>query len=752
MNWLNRDPLAKLKIRYKLPLSFVVVSLIAFGLGGFLIINTVHSSLIQEIQTRLKSETIAQSSVFDQHLLMLGRRAQDFASDGFIRTQTEIIEDATTSINDTEARLINHLKINKLPIVDEFINLHVFDIQANRLASVYPMETGLIDVIAEGFQKDTLWYSPLFHSGTNPVSPRFAVVTPLVNINQTKLIGHLVCIVDFAQILAYLSEQYQNAMSFSDVEKYLTFIDQSGGMLDIPWWTLNRRENVDLLDLTIRHIDSDIHNSIVLHEGRHNCRNDQEMFGFSFPMKYVNWTLLVELGTANALKTITALEERLFLVGLFIAILILVAMYFPVRFLIRPLGELETMAFDIKEGDYSARVKTDSEDEIGDLASSFNQMAEAMEERTAVLEKTAGDLAEREKEIRIQHDRLKTVVNSMNDGLILLNSKGEIVLHNDAGKPFVQHLFATDSSMEKFECINPESLKSKQCIDCLLDLNSMQACTIKLENRYFEVLSTQLPGLSGGAGKILVSRDITDRILMHEKHSRQERLAVLGNMAAVVAHEMNSPLAAISMYNQMLADDFDPQSPYAEHIDVINRNTETCREIIANLLDFARTPTLNMSIVDIHELINQTVRLLVPLHGKTNITIKLFLEASEFRIEGDLSRLKQIFANIILNAIQAVKESNGKVMIRTRTNDSDKCMVVDIEDSGVGIDPGIGKDIFTPFFTTRDSDMGTGLGLSTAKRIAEAHGGSVLLYQNQPQPTIFRITLPYTYRGNRTFS
>jgi len=752
MTWLSKDPLARLKIRYKLPLSFVVVSLIAFGIGGVLIIKTVNKSLFTEIQTRLKSETIAQASVFDQHLLMLGRRTQDFASDGFIRTQTELIEASPDPDEATKSRLIDHLRTNKLPIVEEFTNLLVFDENGNLLVSAYPVEQGLRDLVSEGFNQDALWYSPLFHSLSDPVTPRFTVITPLITLHQTKRIGYLVCVVDFKRVLAYLSDQYQNAMSFSDVEKYLTIIDQTGGTLDIPWWTFNHRENLQLLDLSIRKERTGISHSIVTHEGRHACQNGQDVFGFGFPLRSVNWTIIVDLGTNNALKTISALEEKLFLGGAAIAFLILITMYFPVRFIIRPLNELESMAFTIKEGDYSARVVTQSEDEIGDLASSFNQMAEALEERTTVLQKTAGDLAEREKEIRIQHDRLKTVVSSMNDGLILLNDAGEIVLHNDAGKPLVRHLFEKDNRIDVVECINIDPSGSRPCIDCLLDLSSLQACTLKMENRYFEVLSTKLPGMSSGAGKILVSRDITERLLMNEKQSRQERLAVLGNIAAVVAHEMNSPLAAISMYNQMLAEDFDPKSPYSEHIDVIRRNTETCREIITNLLDFARTPTLNISSVDIHELINQTIRLLVPLHGKANMTIRLSLNATDFRVEGDLSRLKQIFANLILNAIQAVKDTGGSMIISSRKEPADGVLIIDIEDSGPGIAPEIVCDIFNPFFTTRESDMGTGLGLSTAKRIAEAHGGSVDLVQNQPLPTIFRITLPHRFNRNREFN
>ncbi|NOZ08373.1 MAG: HAMP domain-containing protein [FCB group bacterium] len=751
MNWLQKDPLAKLRIKYKLPLSFVMVSLIAFGLGGFLIIKSVHASLSREIQTRLKSETVAQASVFDQHLLLLGRRSQDFASDGFIRTQTELLETDPQTESKTKERLINHLLINKLPIVEEFSNLLVFDNNSNLLVSVFPSDDRLRRMLSAGLGQDTLWYSPLFQSAAGNNEPQFAIVTPLINIHQTQHIGYLVCVVDFRSVINYISGQYQKAMSFSDVEKYLSFIDQTGSVLDIPWWTLNERENVALIDLNLKRPTEGYAPGANSHEGRHICRDGEDMFGYSFPLKYVNWTILVELGTSSALKTISVLEEKLFFVGLLIALLILIAMYFPVRFLIQPLSELETMAFNIKEGDYSARVVTDSEDEIGDLATSFNQMAEALEERTRVLKKTAADLTEREKVIRIQHDRLKAVVNSMNDGLILLNSAGEIVLHNQAGEPLIAYLNSPDKQLEKFECKHPEKSTARECVNCLMDISSMQDCTVKMEERFFEILATKLPAMSGGAGKILVARDITERTLMHDKHARQERLAVLGNMAAVVAHEMNSPLAAISMYNQMMMDEFDQDSQFTEHVDVIRRNTETCREIITNLLDFARTPTLNISKVDIHEVINQTIRLLVPLHEKANIAVKLYLDAEQAEIEGDLSRLKQIFANIILNAIQAVKEIGGQVRIRTSNDDDRQMIVIDVEDTGPGIDPAIVKDIFNPFFTTRGSDMGTGLGLSTGKRIAEAHGGSVILLQNRPRFTVFRIVLPFRYQGGGEF-
>ena len=109
MNWIPKDPLAKIDIKYKLPLGFVCLYLVVFSIGGYFVINSVYAPLNQEILRRLQSESLAQATVFEQKLEMLARRSEDFASDGFIRTQTKnqgMQEHATGSLEELRQHLL----------------------------------------------------------------------------------------------------------------------------------------------------------------------------------------------------------------------------------------------------------------------------------------------------------------------------------------------------------------------------------------------------------------------------------------------------------------------------------------------------------------------------------------------------------------------------------------------------------------------------------------------------------------------
>ncbi len=127
MQWFKKDPLSNIAIRYKLPLSFIFLYLIVFGIGGYLIVNSVYSTLDNEILTRLKSESLAQATLFDKRLEMLLRRAEDFSSDGFIRARSTTLTryPSGSSNKKIKQQLQTHLRVNKLPLIAEFADLQI---------------------------------------------------------------------------------------------------------------------------------------------------------------------------------------------------------------------------------------------------------------------------------------------------------------------------------------------------------------------------------------------------------------------------------------------------------------------------------------------------------------------------------------------------------------------------------------------------------------------------------------------------
>ena len=132
-----------------------------------------------------------------------------------------------------------------------------------------------------------------------------------------------------------------------------------------------------------------------------------------------------------------------------------------------------------------------------------------------------------------------------------------------------------------------------------------------------------------GSSKVLVARNITERELMRRQQAHQERLAVLGKLSAVVAHEINNPLAAITMYNQMMESELPAASPFHENVGVIKRNTESCQHITRSLLDYPRTPQPKMQETYLHDFLENVVRFTQPLHKKANLNIEMAFQETE---------------------------------------------------------------------------------------------------------------------------
>ena len=215
---------------------------------------------------------------------------------------------------------------------------------------------------------------------------------------------------------------------------------------------------------------------------------------------------------------------------------------------------------------------------------------------------------------------------------------------------------------------------------------------------------------------------------------------MMGEVAAVMAHELNNPLAAISMFSQMLEGELDDGSDLREQAAVIRRNTETCKRSIRGLLDMAAQAAPEPSAFDVHEMLDDVRHLLRPVHQRAGVAVRAELEAEASRVYGDELQLRQVIVNLVLNAVQAVEDRGGTVMIRTR--DAGDAIQIEVSDDGPGVEPSVRDQIFEPFFTTKPPGTGTGLGLPTSRRIVQAHGGSLELVEGRATGAVFRLRLP----------
>ncbi len=229
---------------------------------------------------------------------------------------------------------------------------------------------------------------------------------------------------------------------------------------------------------------------------------------------------------------------------------------------------------------------------------------------------------------------------------------------------------------------------------------------------------------------------------------RTDRLAVLGELAAGAAHEIKNPLTSIRSTIQYLSNDFDVESEKGQMMHELLNETERINKIVQGLLSFARPSELNSMEINLEQLINQTLLLVNNTLKKQRIEVEFEYFTEQTTIMGDAEQLKQVCLNIILNAVEAMKE-NDESHPRTLYISMEEGTLIDVrsryllisfEDTGKGIDEEDIENVFNPFFTTKEE--GTGLGLAICFGIINRHKGELEVRSTLGKGTCFTIKLP----------
>jgi signal transduction histidine kinase len=225
------------------------------------------------------------------------------------------------------------------------------------------------------------------------------------------------------------------------------------------------------------------------------------------------------------------------------------------------------------------------------------------------------------------------------------------------------------------------------------------------------------------------------------KMSEQERLASIGALVGGVAHEINNPLCSISAYAQLMLREDGLTPDQREALGVIEGETRRATSVVRDLQAFARRSRSHQEYIDLHEIIQRTIRLRHYSLTSGNVEIVTDLAPNLPILVGDPQQLQQVVLNLLTNAIQAVVPA-GRGTIRVATRYENENAIFEMTDSGCGIPPGLRERIFEPFFTTRKEGEGSGLGLSVSYGIVAAHGGTIELTCANPGQTQFVIRLP----------
>ncbi len=348
------------------------------------------------------------------------------------------------------------------------------------------------------------------------------------------------------------------------------------------------------------------------------------------------------------------------------------------------------------------------------------------------------------REVESLEQKLKSFINNAQDWISMKNLNGQYILVN----PVIAKAF--NLKPEDFVGKTPEEVLPSNIAKTVRLHDSEvlrtgkprmfdETININGEEHHFRMLRFPLTDYSGKIiGTCTIGRDATNEIQLMEKLIQSEKLAALGKLAAGVAHEINNPLTGILSFAESISEELDSDDPLQEDIKVIIRETLRCRDIVRNLLDFAKQYSPRLEVIDPNLIIKQALELVHRLPQFKDIEIKVCLEEKIPKIKADSKQIQQVILNFLINAADAMKYK-GCITISSEYYRQQKKCIISVEDTGPGIPENLMDKIFEPFFSTKST---SGLGLAVSWGIVERHYGTIEVDTAPSGGAIFKIVLP----------
>jgi len=246
-----------------------------------------------------------------------------------------------------------------------------------------------------------------------------------------------------------------------------------------------------------------------------------------------------------------------------------------------------------------------------------------------------------------------------------------------------------------------------------------------------------------------------------------EKMASVGKMAAVLAHEINNPLSGILTYAKLLRkwidrEELDRQKSGSEagvrryqeicdSLDLIASESRRCGDLVRNLLTFSRATPMNLQATDVNQVIDRSVRLMQHQLDLAGIQVQPQLDPALPHVLCDAAQIEQVLVALVVNAMDALPQG-GNLWIISSASREDNCVRIVVRDDGTGIAPEILPHLVEPFLTTKETGRGVGLGLAISHSILERHNGSIEVQSEIGRGTTFTVTLPWDAEADTTAS
>jgi len=335
----------------------------------------------------------------------------------------------------------------------------------------------------------------------------------------------------------------------------------------------------------------------------------------------------------------------------------------------------------------------------------------------------------------------ESIIKDLPIGMVLLDRDDKILLINPAADKALGLGDRKPKELKEFITLfeNPVNREISEKISTR-QLSTWNKVSIG-DNRFIKLKSYPIFTENGDfAGIDLFIEDISADYVTKEYLMRAEKVASTAELAAGVAHEINNPLGIIQNYIELLKlKDRDEED--TSTISQIETELNRIVEIVGSLLSFSRVRNQEKQVLNINLLLDEIIMLLGYKINSKKLSITKVFKEEDILISGQENKLKQLFINLIINAIEAVLDW-GEIEIGISRNPSKDSVTIYISDNGYGIPENVRKNIFTPFFSTKMTKTNTGLGLSICQHIAEAHNGVITFNSTPGKGTTFSVQLP----------
>lgn len=388
-----------------------------------------------------------------------------------------------------------------------------------------------------------------------------------------------------------------------------------------------------------------------------------------------------------------------------------------------PLRKMKQAASEVARGNFDTKVPILTRDEIGELATTFNQMGRQLKFNLNALSQ--------EKEL------LSSILSGMADGVITFNRDGTILMTNPPAELFLQNLYFEQKGQENSEETMPTKLMD--LFELAIKTEKEQTGEITLQGRYWVVIVSPLYSHQTIRGTVAVVRDMTEERKLDKMRS---------DFIANVSHELRTPIAMLQGYSEAIVDDIaQTNEEKKEMAKIIYDESLRMGRLVNELLDLAKMESGNFQLiigkVEIDPFLHRIYRKFQGLAKEKNISLTLNWKDDGLIAEFDADRIEQVLTNLIDNAIRHTPDS-GSVIINVQMDEIG--LYVDVMDNGTGIPEDDLPFVFERFYKADKArtrgKSGTGLGLAIAKNIIDAHHGHISVHSKLGEGTTFSFMIP----------